>query len=867
MMINFLLVFLMQLGLLSTLWSQCINFSAWGSGTAPTGGASVTMTTCAFAGDYSTLNAVVAGESYISTSNLVGAYFTVTQGSPAGTIIAFGNAPLSWTATVGGAYYIHLNSNMFCGTDAICHSNEVTHDPSGGGGGGGCSDCSSATAISSLPYNLSASTCGACDNFSFLDACGSSYMDGEDYVFTYTPAVNELVDLTLSGTLSWTGLFISDDCPSSIGANCVASNTNSAGNPSLNNVSLTAGQTYYIIVSTWPSPDCTPFVIDMSNTPVVGSCSNCSNPTVIPSLPFNTTSTTCGACNDFSSLDACASFYMGGEDYVFSYTPPSAQTIDVTLSGTLGWTGVFVTAGCPSSGVCVGSSTNTAGNPVLPNIPLLAGQTYYIIVSTWPLPDCTPFTINVNTVIPTCTDGLQNGGETGVDCGGPCPPCTGPVTASDCSDAVNICSNAALEINPSGYGTTEELLGNFVSNPTTNPNAFPGNAGCLLADERNSTWMIINIASNGTLEFELGDPYAGTINCYDWIMWTYDANTCSNVLNNLQAPIACNWNGTCNSFTGMSDILPAGAYQNNFESAMNVTCGQQYLICFSNYSSALTTVPFIFTGTANISCTFYEPINVNSPTICEGYCATLTADGGITYSWAADPDLSGNNTATVTACPPNAGTFNYSVTGTGACGTGTAIATVSVLANTDPVCNTLLSTKLMEFKAYLNADEAVDLFWRTENESGSNYFLVQRSLDAVYFETIDVVEAAGNSTQMVLYNLKDEVPYEGTSYYRLQLIHHNGQVLHSPIRAIENHDQAGYFRMFPNPTSEEVIIQAESLENIILYIFNPLGQKVEVGQRLDADQLKLDVSHLIPGIYQLHFEQAGSRLVRKLVIQ
>jgi hypothetical protein len=24
---------------------------------------------------------------------------------------------------------------------------------------------------------------------------------------------------------------------------------------------------------------------------------------------------------------------------------------------------------------------------------------------------------------PTCSDGFENGGETGIDCGGPCPPC------------------------------------------------------------------------------------------------------------------------------------------------------------------------------------------------------------------------------------------------------------------------------------------------------------------------------------------------------------------------------------------------------------------------------------------------------------
>ncbi|MEX1189863.1 MAG: fibrobacter succinogenes major paralogous domain-containing protein [Bacteroidia bacterium] len=35
------------------------------------------------------------------------------------------------------------------------------------------------------------------------------------------------------------------------------------------------------------------------------------------------------------------------------------------------------------------------------------------------------------TVVPTCTDGIQNGNETGVDCGGSCPPCTVVPTCND----------------------------------------------------------------------------------------------------------------------------------------------------------------------------------------------------------------------------------------------------------------------------------------------------------------------------------------------------------------------------------------------------------------------------------------------------
>jgi hypothetical protein len=46
-----------------------------------------------------------------------------------------------------------------------------------------------------------------------------------------------------------------------------------------------------------------------------------------------------------------------------------------------------------------------------------------------------------NCIVPTCTDGIKNGNETSVDCGGACPPCTngqGCVTPGDC--ASGLCS-------------------------------------------------------------------------------------------------------------------------------------------------------------------------------------------------------------------------------------------------------------------------------------------------------------------------------------------------------------------------------------------------------------------------------------------
>jgi len=272
-------------------------------------------------------------------------------------------------------------------------------------------------------------------------------------------------------------------------------------------------------------------------------------------------------------------------------------------------------------------------------------------------------------------------------CGSPPPPPPGPIVASDCSGSVNICTNSTFQIDPNGSGAVTEFTSGTTSNPSTNP--FSSNSGCLLSGELNSTWMVVNIASTGTLEFSIGAD--GGSGCLDWIMWPYTgATTCNQIINNTLAPIRCNWNGACESFTGLATPLPAGGDASNFEPELNVTCGQKFLICLSNYSSQSTTLPLSFFGTATISCSTFTPITVNNATICPGTSATLTATGGNTYTWTPPTGLSATTGATVTASP--ATTTTYTVTGVGSCGTGTATSTVTVLPANDPSCVSCTAT-------------------------------------------------------------------------------------------------------------------------------------------------------------------------------
>ncbi|MBL4593593.1 MAG: T9SS type A sorting domain-containing protein, partial [Flavobacteriales bacterium] len=162
------------------------------------------------------------------------------------------------------------------------------YDP---GSPGAPSNCGNATVIAGLPYsNSGATTCCRGNTYNSSDGCLSAYQDGEDFLYEYTPAANETVDITLTGTSSYTGIFVTDACPSAGGVNCTASATSTSGNPTLCGVNLIAGTTYYFMVDTDPNPDCTPFNLNVtsSSTPSCGLNYTASNIGFAPDLNAGT---------------------------------------------------------------------------------------------------------------------------------------------------------------------------------------------------------------------------------------------------------------------------------------------------------------------------------------------------------------------------------------------------------------------------------------------------------------------------------------------------------------------------------------------------------------------------------------------------
>ncbi len=226
---------------------QCTNGTAFGTANAPTTPTPITITTCAYAGEYSTVNNAVAGQTYQFTgTGGAGNYLTIRQGTPGGTVLAFGFSPVSATVTVSGPVYVHVNVNAACATDAVCHTLTV-----------GCTSCvppappandlcANATAIV-VPSATTGTTVNATlDNTAF---CGTSNTaPGVWYTFTNNVGNgrNRVILNTCTGTTYDSKLTVFTGTCAAL--SCVAGNDDACGLQSQVAVTTTGANTTYRVL-------------------------------------------------------------------------------------------------------------------------------------------------------------------------------------------------------------------------------------------------------------------------------------------------------------------------------------------------------------------------------------------------------------------------------------------------------------------------------------------------------------------------------------------------------------------------------------------------------------------------------------------
>lgn len=139
--------------------------------------------------------------------------------------------------------------------------------------------CENAVIINSLPFSIIGDTV---DNFDAVyegspggTGCGSTntYLNGNDVVYSYTATFSGAINLMLTPTATWTGMFVYNSCED-IGTACVAGGVNPGTTDMISVIDfeVTEGETYYVVISTYADPQTTGYTLHIvENT--------CTNPT------------------------------------------------------------------------------------------------------------------------------------------------------------------------------------------------------------------------------------------------------------------------------------------------------------------------------------------------------------------------------------------------------------------------------------------------------------------------------------------------------------------------------------------------------------------------------------------------------------
>ena len=345
---------------------------------------------------------------------------------------------------------------------------------------------------------------------------------------------------------------------------------------------------------------------------------------------------------------------------------------------------------------------------------------------------------------------------------------------------------------------------------------------------------------------------------------------------------------------------PSSASSNSFivtngTGSMKATCGNiTFPVGSSGSTSHYTPVTINNSGTSDVySIRICD--NASSNGSCGGSALT---SGVVNKTWQISEAVSGGSNVALTLQwnAANEGSsftrnssmiahyyndaWNAEQSAGAAGGTGPYTLSVSGLTSFSPYAvmssAAPLPVELISFNAKVNKEGNVDLNWATASEINNDHFVIERSKDGVYFETVAKVNGAGNNNSVLYYSEQDIAPLPGVSFYRLKQVDFDGTTSYSSIVAVSINlaERAGAqfgFSVYPNPSSNIanlMFFNLEKEEQVFIQMID-LSGKVVYSDFINAQEgsiSSIDVSSLPSGIYIINSHLNGVAYHQKLVV-
>ena len=165
-----------------------------------------------------------------------------------------------------------------------------------------------------------------------------------------------------------------------------------------------------------------------------------------------------------------------------------------------------------------------------------------------------------------------------------------------------------------------------------------------------------------------------------------------------------------------------------------------------------------------------------------------------------------------------------------------------------------LPVHLLTFTSKTEAGQ-IKLNWATANEINSDYFDVERSMDAKVYQKIGTIQAFGTTSTVQNYQFIDVSAKNGIQYYRLKQVDKDGSFEYSRTIAVAK-EKNTTSKLYPNPAKDIVVLENKNPDSIkSLTVYNSMGQTVLIDIKSTN---VLNISTLQTGLYFLEVKMEGN---------
>jgi hypothetical protein len=179
-----------------------------------------------------------------------------------------------------------------------------------------------------------------------------------------------------------------------------------------------------------------------------------------------------------------------------------------------------------------------------------------------------------------------------------------------------------------------------------------------------------------------------------------------------------------------------------------------------------------------------------------------------------------------------------------------------------------LPVELVSFDVKCETEEA-EIEWITQSEINNDYFIVEKSYDAVTYFELTKIQGAGNSNVAINYSVTDPNPSSGVTYYRLKQVDFDGTTTyHETVATNCNTSGFDVNQLVLNNNALNFNITSTQDEELTIYFYDYRGRIILNKKEMITkgnNTISLPNLNISTGIYMLSIIGEFNNFATKLM--